>query len=84
MLLVPQLKLAWTHDFGNQALVTQAALLNQPFAIVAANPGRDAAVMALSLSAWQTESLCLFANYTGEFRSNAVATQLAGGVRAVW
>jgi hypothetical protein len=25
MLLVPQLKLAWTHDFGNQALETQAA-----------------------------------------------------------
>jgi uncharacterized protein with beta-barrel porin domain len=84
ILLVPQLSVAWTHDFGNQALVTQAALLQEPFVITAANPGRDAAVMAFSLSAWQTESLCLFANYTSEFRSNAIATQLAGGLRAVW
>jgi outer membrane autotransporter protein len=45
-----QLKLSWTDDFGDQALTTQAALLDQPFAIAAANPGRDAAVNGVKLA----------------------------------
>jgi uncharacterized protein with beta-barrel porin domain len=52
--------------------------------MAAANPGRDSAVVALSLSAWQTERLCLFANYTGQFSANAIATQVAGGLRVAW
>jgi outer membrane autotransporter protein len=79
-----QLKLSWTNDFGNQALTTQAALLDQPFTIAAANPGRDAAVVALNLAAWQTENVALFARYRGEFRSNANSNQGAVGMRVTW
>jgi hypothetical protein len=60
-----QLKVAWTNDFGNQALETQAALLDQPFSIATANPGRDAAVVDVNLTAWQTENVRVFARYWG-------------------
>ncbi|MGA2636709.1 autotransporter domain-containing protein [Methylocella sp.] len=81
---MPQLKLSWTDDFGDQGLTTQAALLDQPFAIAAANPGRDAAVIGVNLAVWQTENVALFARYTGEFRNNANANQGAVGVRVIW
>jgi uncharacterized protein with beta-barrel porin domain len=79
-----QAKLSWADDFGSQALTTQAALLDQPFAIGAANPGRSAAVVALDLAAWQTENVALFARYTGKFRSNAIANEGAVGLRVTW
>ncbi len=79
-----QLKLSWTDDFGDQALTTQAALLDQPFAIAAANPGRDAAVIGVNLAVWQTENVALFARYTGEFRNNANSQQGSVGLRVTW
>lgn len=79
-----QVKLSWTDDFGNQALTTQAALLDQPFAIAAANPGRDAAVIGVNLAVWQTENVALFARYTGEFRGNANSQQGSVGLRVTW
>ncbi|WP_294540166.1 autotransporter domain-containing protein [uncultured Rhodoblastus sp.] len=79
-----QLKGSWTEDFGNQALTTQAALLDQPFTIAAANPGRAAAVLAVNLAAWQTENVALFAKYEGQFRGNATSSEAALGVRVKW
>jgi autotransporter-associated beta strand protein len=79
-----QLKLSWTDDFASQGLTTQAALLDQPFMIAAANPGRDAAVIGVNLAAWQTENVALFARYTGEFRNNANSQQGAVGLRMTW
>ncbi len=79
-----QFKAAWTDDFSNPALTTQAALLDQPFGIAAANPGRDAAVVAVNVAAWQTESVALFANYRGEFRDNATSNQGTIGMRVSW
>jgi subtilase-type serine protease len=79
-----QLKLSWTDDFGDQALTTQAALLDQPFAIAAANPGRNAAVVGVNVASWQTENIALFARYTGEFRGNANSQQGSVGLRVTW
>ncbi len=81
---MPLAKLAWLRDLRNDALTTQAALLDVPFTISGADPGRDAAVAGLQLAAWRTESLRVFGGYTGEFRKNATSHQLAGGVRAIW
>ena len=81
---MPQAKVAWMHDLRNDTLTTQAALFDVPFAINGADPGRDAAVLGLQVAAWQTQNLRVFANYTGEFRSNATTHQLAGGLRAIW
>ncbi|WP_294538824.1 autotransporter domain-containing protein [uncultured Rhodoblastus sp.] len=79
-----QLNGSWTEDFGAQALTTQAALLDQPFTIAAANPGRAAAVVAVNLAAWQTENVALFAKYEGQFRTNATSSEAALGVRVKW
>lgn len=81
---MPQIKGAWLHDLRNNTLTTQAALLDAPFTIEGADPGRDAAALGLQLAAWQTEKLRVFGGYTGEFRRNAHSHQLAGGMRAIW
>lgn len=81
---MPTVKLAWTHDLRDDTLATQTALFDSPFTISTADPGRDAAVVGLKLAAWQTEKLRLFAAYNGEFRSNAAAHQLSGGLRVSW
>ncbi len=79
-----QAKASWTNDFGNDGLTSQAALLEQPFTIAAANPGRSAAVIAVNFAAWRTENVALFLQYRGEFRSNANSNQGSIGVRVIW
>lgn len=82
--IAPMAKLAWLHDLRDDALVTSAALLDVPFQIGAAAPGRDAAVLGLGLSAWRNESLRVFAAYSGEWRTNASSHELTGGLRLSW
>ncbi len=79
-----QAKASWTNDFGNDGLTTQAALLDEPFTIAAANPGRSAAVITVNLAAWRNENVALFGQYQGEFRSNASSNQGSIGVRIFW
>lgn len=79
-----QAKASWTNDFGNQGLTTQAALLDQPFTIAAANPGCSAAVIAVNFAAWRMENVAVFFQYQGEFRSNATSNQGSVGVRMIW
>ena len=79
-----QAKASWTNDFGNQGLTTQAALLDQPFTIAAANPGGSAAVIAVNFAAWRMENVAVFFQYQGEFRSNATSNQGSVGVRMIW
>ena len=81
---MPQTKVAWTHDLRDNTMTTQTALFEAPFVISGANPGRDAAVLGVELAAWKTQNLRVFASYTGEFRSNANAQQVAGGLRVNW
>jgi hypothetical protein len=50
----------------------------------AATPGRDAALIDLSLAAWRTEQLRVFGSISGDIRRNAVSQQVAGGVRYSW
>jgi len=84
VMFMPQAKVAWLHALHDDTLTTQAALFEVPFAINAADPGRDAALLGLQVAAWRTQALRVFAAYTGEFRSNATSHQLAGGLRAIW
>jgi subtilase-type serine protease len=81
---LPQVRVAWTHDLRNDVLTSQAALLEAPFLIHAADPGRDAAVVSLNLAAWKTDTLRVFAGYSGEFRRNAISQQATGGLRVAW
>ena len=79
-----QAKASWTNDFGNDGLTTQAALLDQPFTIATADPGRSAAVIAVNFAAWRSENVALFLQYQGEFRGNATSNQGSIGVRMTW
>lgn len=82
--LVPELKLGWGYDLRDTTPVSQAALLDQPFLVAAAEPGRHAALVGARLSSWHTESFRMFASYSGEYRSNAASHQLQLGARVTW
>ncbi|OYU90765.1 MAG: peptidase S8 [Bradyrhizobiaceae bacterium PARB1] len=82
--LMPEVRLGWGHDLRDTTLVTQAALLDTPFTVAAAQPGRDAGLVGLKLSGWRSENVRLYGSYNGEFRSNAVSHQVAAGARFSW
>ncbi|MGN6460137.1 MAG: autotransporter domain-containing protein [Pseudolabrys sp.] len=82
--LMPEFKLGWAHDWRDTTLVTQAALLDQPFIVNGAQPGRDAAVFGVKFAGWTQENFRLFVAYQGELRSNAASHQLSGGARYTW
>ena len=82
--LMPELKLGWGYDLRDTTLISQAALLDQPFLVEAAKPGRDAALIGAKISGWRTESFRLFAAYNGEFRRNAESHQVSAGARFNW
>ena len=82
--VMPELRVGWGHDLRDTTLVTQAALLDTPFAVEGARPGRDAGVVGVKLSGWRSENFRLYGSYNGEFRSNAVSHQVAAGVRFSW
>jgi subtilase-type serine protease len=80
----PQAKLARARDWRDDSLTMQAALFDTPFQLHAAKPGSDAAIVGLDLIGWQAEGLKLFIAYDGEFRGNAIAQGITGGIRASW
>lgn len=82
--LLPEVRAAWGHDLRDSTLVTHAALLDTPFIVNAAAPGRDVALIDLSLTAWRSSQLRVFASASGEFRRNASNEQIAGGFRYAW
>lgn len=82
--LMPELRIGWGHDLRDTTLVTQAALLDTPFTVEGARPGRDAGLVGFKLSGWRSENFRLYGSYNGEFRSNAFSHQLAAGVRFSW
>jgi subtilase-type serine protease len=80
LFLRPQASIAWSHDLQDGGLTTRTALFDAPFEIDAAPPGRDAAAVRFTLSAWWTENFSLFAGYNGEFRRNATAHEARIGI----
>ena len=81
VVFVPQLSLAWTHDIGDEGLLTQADLFGAPFDIDAAKPGRDAGVIRADVEAWSGNGLTAYVGYTGAFFRNASSHEVHGGVR---
>lgn len=79
--LGPRLRLAWTHDFGDDGLSTHTSLFGAPFEIFAAEPGRDAGVVRADIDAWSDGATVAFVGYTGEFRRNGSSHEVHGGVR---
>jgi outer membrane autotransporter protein len=82
--LMPELKVGWGYDLRDTTQVTQAALLDQPFLVSAAEPGRNAALVGAKISGWRSDAFRMFASYNGEFRSNATSHQVSAGARYSW
>lgn len=82
--LLPELRVGWGHDLRDTTLVTQTAVLDTPFLVEGARPGRDAGLVGLKLSGWRSENFRLYGSYNGEFRSNAISHQVAAGARFSW
>lgn len=82
--LQPEVRLGWGHDWRDDALTTQASLLDGSFVVAGADPGRDALVTKFAVTGWRTDNLRVFGAYDGEFRRNATAHQLSGGLRYLW
>lgn len=70
--LMPEVKLGWGHDWRDSTLVTQAALLDQPFTVNGARPGRDAALVGMKFVGWAQDNFRLFAAYNGEYREQCL------------
>ncbi|MFC0241211.1 autotransporter domain-containing protein [Rhodopseudomonas telluris] len=82
--IMPELKVGWGYDLRDTTLVSQAALLDQPFLVQGAQPGRNAALVGAKVSGWHTETFRMFAAYNGEYRSNATSHQVSAGARVNW
>jgi subtilase-type serine protease len=82
--VMPELRVGWGHDLRDTTLITQAALLDTPFTVEGARPGRDAGLVGFKLSGWRSENFRLYGSYNGEFRSNAISHQVAAGARFSW
>ncbi len=80
----PELRLGWGHDWRDDALTTQASLLGGNFVVTGADPGRDALQTKVAVTGWRTDNLRVYGAYDGEFRRNATAHQLTGGLRYAW
>jgi subtilase-type serine protease len=81
---LPELRLAWGHDLRDSTLTTQAALLDTPFTVTNIDPGKDAALVGLQLTAWTRESFRLFTSYNGDYRARARSHQVSLGARMTW
>ena len=81
---LPELRLAWGHVLRDSTLTTQAALLDTPFTVTNVDPGKDAALVGLQLTAWTRESFRLFTSYNGDYRARARSHQVSLGARATW
>ncbi|KPG01600.1 peptidase S8 [Rhodopseudomonas sp. AAP120] len=82
--VMPELKVGWGYDLRDTTLVSQAALLDQPFLVQGAQLGRNAALVGAKISGWHTETFRMFAAYNGEYRSNATSHQVSAGARVNW
>ena len=78
---IPEVKLAWGHDWRDDSLSTQAMLFSTPFALATAAPGEDAALVGLTLTALGGETLRAFIGYDADLRRNGQAHQFSLGLR---
>jgi outer membrane autotransporter protein len=82
-LVVPEIKLAWLHDFVNRATATNGTLVGIAFATVSDRVAPNGAKLGAGLTLYDADAFSLKAEYTGEFRGGyaAHAGQLQLAVR---
>lgn len=82
--LVPELSARWEHDLSKPGYATSQTLLGQSFTIIAANPGRDTAVLGGGLTMEIADNTRLSARYDAELSDNRTQHALTAQVRFAW
>ena len=82
--LRPELRLAWARYLTDPSPPVEAFFLGAPTVLRDPDPGRNAAVVGIELTAWRTAGAQVFGGYVGEFRDNATAHQGRVGLRLTW
>jgi len=77
----PQFRARWDHDFLDQAATSRAMLAGGRFTVSGSKGGRDAALLGIGGAARLGDSLDGFAWYDAELRDRATAHVLSVGVR---
>ena len=80
----PEIRVAYSRFLNDPSPSVPAFLGGTALTLRDPDPGRDGALLALELAAYQTGSFEFFTGYAGEFRSNATAHQGRVGVRLSW
>ncbi len=87
MLLVPEVRAEWRHEFLDDSQEVTAAFAGQPgssFTAVGSEFGRDAAVVGAGLTLQVSHSTELFVDYDGRFQSGYEAQTVSGGLKFSW
>ena len=85
--LRPRLRLGWAHEFNTSRTATvslSTVLPGAPFQVTGAQPAPDALVVGAGIDLELSPSFRLYAQFDGEFSSNARAFAGTGGLRLVW
>ncbi|MBB6255420.1 autotransporter outer membrane beta-barrel domain-containing protein, partial [Nitrospirillum iridis] len=80
--LVPELRLAWVHDYLNGPIATTGALAGVAFASTTAQVSADGLAIGLGATLDQGDGLSLRLEYTGDLRRDYQSH--AGVLRATW
>lgn len=82
--LTPVLRLAWAHELGDGAALTNAAFQGAPgagFRVRSARPGRDAAVLGAGVTLGLRGGVSVFADYAADLRENLTSQSITAGLR---
>ena len=84
--VMPDLKLGWRHDFGDDRQAFTAAFEEDPvtFEIVSSKTQVDAAVVNAGVTAAVSKSVEVFVDLNGLYGGEVATTNASGGLRFTW
>ena len=84
---IPDLKVAWRHEYNDGRQSFDAAFLEDPntiFNIESSRISADSAVLQAGFVAGLTQNVNIFAHYNGLYNSDATSNAASGGVTLTW
>lgn len=87
LVLVPEARLRYQREFGDDQRTLDASfagIAGGTFTTRGAEPGRDAALVGVGVTANLDPGLAFFVAYDGDIRANAAAHAVTGGLRFTW
>ena len=88
VVIVPQISLAWQHEFGDQAYSIVASFANgsgNNFTVDSPAIGRDSMLIGAGAAVLLSERVSIYAYYDGELlRTNYQSNNVSAGVRVTF